>query len=127
MAVSDQKILPDEYDCGTSVATGDLVYINSGGLLQKARSNGIATMPAIGIVTGKLSATICLIQPVKLQSGLAGIVNKKRYFVSSTVAGAFQDSPPVGSSEVIQNVGIGIGTTKRQVFVDPTSIIIRNA
>ena len=126
MAISDQKIIPDEYDCGVSVAVDDLVYVNSGGLLQKAKASSLSTMPAIGIVIRKAGSGKCIIDSFILQTGLSGIVNRKRYFVSATVAGAFQDTPPIGSGEILQKVGTGIGTTKRQVHIDPTNFIIRN-
>jgi len=96
----------------TALTKGQIVYISghSGNKpeVSLARSDSSSTMPAFGFVQSDISAEG---EGYVVSSGLfKGIDTNTNYaegdtlYVSSTTAGAFQNTPPTGSS-LIQNIG----------------------
>lgn len=126
MAIAEQVFIHPVFDCDAGVGEFDLVYVSSTGVLKKAQSDDLATMPAIGWVSKKISDTKCQLSRDLLVDDLTGVVNKKSYYVSEDVAGAVQDTEPVATGAVMQKVGTGIGTTKIYGQVDATNYVIRN-
>lgn len=112
------------YNCDSSVQVGDFIAIGPGGDLILAKANGLNTMPSIGIVISKSSATQCKITDDFLEEGLTGIINRKKYFISIVNAGKLQESVPQAPN-ILQPVAQGLGTTKRKVSIDPTVFIVR--
>jgi hypothetical protein len=112
--------------CDTSVEVGDYVYIRPDEVLDKAKGDSIATMPAIGKVTKKISSTECEISDDLIDQDYTGIMAKQSIFISDTVAGQIQSFPPTMSGHVSQNVGIGLSSTKIKVKIDPSNILIRS-
>lgn len=126
MAVAQQLEINPVFDCDTTVEEFDLVYVSAAGVLKKAKADSPSTMPAIGWVEKKLSDTKCQISRDLLISGLTGVTNKAKYYVSEGVAGAVQEDVPTDTGTVMQKVGQGIGTTKIYGQVDSTNYVIRN-
>jgi hypothetical protein len=96
----------------TALTKGQIVYISghSGNKpeVSLARSDSSATMPAFGFVQNDISAEA---EGYVVYSGLfKGIDTNAEYsegdtlYVSSSTAGEFQNTPPVGSN-LIQNIG----------------------
>src|SRR5690349_7549003 len=48
--------------CDSTVAVGDVVYVNGSGVAIKAIASGVSTSNVVGIVTDKASATSCTLQ-----------------------------------------------------------------
>ena len=97
---------------GENLGKGDVVYVSgaSGNTpeVSKAQSNSTTTMPAIGIAKQTINSGNT--GYIVVQGLLTGI-DTSTYsegdvlYVSSTVAGAFQNTAPAGESNRIQNVG----------------------
>ena len=96
----------------TALTKGQIVYISgySGNKpeVSLAQSNSSSTMPAFGFVQNDIAAEA---EGYVVYSGLfKGIDTNTNYsegdtlYVSSTVAGSFQNTPPTGSN-LIQNIG----------------------
>ena len=101
-----------EVIAGENLSKGDVVYVSgsSGNTpeVSKARANSTNTMPAVGICEQTINSGNTGF--IVVQGLLTGI-NTSTYsegdvlYVSSSVAGAFQNTAPTGESNRIQNVG----------------------
>ena len=128
MAVSNQIVPPssltDVHDCNSSVEVEDLVYIDSLGILRKAKADDPSTMPAIGIVSQKISPTKCFIAKSFTALTYTGVTPRDVFFVSETNAGEVQDTVPSTPGRVWQNVGMGLNSNKIHISVDLTGVIL---
>ena len=111
--------------CETTVSVGDYVYIQPDGVLDKAIASDITTMPAIGKVSSKPSANVCIVSDKLIDSDYTGVTPKGQMFVSGSVAGTIEDVPPAGANVVIQQVGIGLSNEQVLVDIDASNIVIR--
>lgn len=50
------------YTCTASESVGDVVFINSSGLAERADADDLATLPAIGMISAKDGDTSCTVQ-----------------------------------------------------------------
>lgn len=112
--------------CNGNVEVGDYVYIRPDGVLDKAQSNSLSTMPAIGKVTKKPTSTECIITDKLIDEDYTGVIPRDNFFISSIEAGELQTDTPVSASYVIQQVGYGLSSDKIWVDIDPTNIVIRS-
>jgi hypothetical protein len=133
----------------TALTKGQIVYISghSGNKpeVSLARSDSASTMPAFGFVQADIAAEA---EGYVVYSGLfKGMDTNAAYsegdtlYVSSTTAGGFENTPPTGSSNLIQNIGKivksdaingeilvgGAGRTNAPSNLDQGKIFIGNA
>lgn len=106
--------------CDPTVVIGDWVTLKSGKAI-KAQANSFDTMPVIGYVISKDEITLASV----ITEGwvvLSGLVGGKEYFISPTIAGSIQNTPPVNPGEIVQKVGTAQDTTNFYIDVDSTII-----
>lgn len=104
--------------CNVNVAAGNWVVMKNG-ILERAQSDNLGNLPAIGIVISKPTnntATVVTEGWIDL-SGLSG---GKEYYISASVPGGMQDN--AGSVNIVQKVGTAYTDTKFYVDVDSTLI-----
>jgi len=89
----------------SAVVVGDAVKMTAGTAFQ-AQADVVANSNVMGIVEEISSGPdLCNIRVTgKSKAVFAGLDTTKDYFLSSTTAGAFQTTPPVGSGEVVLRV-----------------------
>jgi hypothetical protein len=112
--------------CDGSVEVGDYVYIRPDGVLDRAQSNSLDTMPAIGKVLKKPTSSECIITDKLIDEDYTGIIPRQEFFISSSLAGDIQTSPPVSSNYVAQLIGYGFSSEKIWIDIDPTNLIVRS-
>lgn len=100
-------------DCIADVQVNMLVYIGPDGIARPARADSIATMPARFFVTGKPTTGTCSVTKAILKSITNDTAAGKTLFVSETVAGGIQITPPTEPGSVLQPVGEGLSSDKR--------------
>lgn len=96
--------------CDSSVAVGDVVYVN-GTTLFPAIATSYQTSLVVGIVTSKTGSSTCDIATTGPTNALSGLDTSKKYFLSETTAGALQTTPPTLSGSYVIQVGKPIATT----------------
>lgn len=116
---SDEFPLRFDAGCPAYVAIDDLVYVTGpsiAGLVQVDRVDitNSATMPAIGIVTEKVTTTRCKVVVVGEVNPSITLTPGKRYFASST--GAITVTVPTpsgpGAQAMVQAIGYAIDTDR---------------
>jgi hypothetical protein len=119
--ISDFKLL----DCEAGLQVGDYVYIKNNSKLDKAKSDSIHTMPAVGIVKRLAPNNKCLISQTSLENGYSGLTARQKVFISPTEAGKITTSPPNSPSFILQCVGEARSEDEVLVSIDPSNYIIR--
>jgi hypothetical protein len=105
-------------DCPSTVAVDDLVYVTGPEVSDVVQVDTVdvsdsATMPAIGIVTEKFTATTCHVVTMGEVTPALSLTPGKRYFVSSTGTLTLSvPSPPSGNRQMVQVVGYAIATNR---------------
>jgi hypothetical protein len=112
--------------CDASVDVGDYVYIRADGVLDLAKADDISTMPAIGKVLKKPTSNECIITDKLIDEDYTGVLPRQQFFISTTVAGDVQTTPPVSPNYVAQLIGFGFADDKIWVDIDPTNLVIRS-
>lgn len=124
--------LPDELDAlreviatedtPTTVVANDLlcdatVYVGAavriiGGVIHNAQANSVANSRVLGFCISKSTPTLCDVA-LAGQTGdvLVGLNIAQDYFLSSTVAGGLQTSPPGASGHVVALLGRPLSAT----------------
>ena len=107
------EIDPDAetYNCPAGVAVLDAVYLNGTDNVDKALASGAATMPVIGIVTTKRTATTCVVVSSDSVAGFVGLTPDVPYYASPGVAGGITATPPVTAGQVVQQAGFARSST----------------
>lgn len=98
------------YTCPGTVAVNDAVYLSGAGSVDKASNAGAASVPAIGLVTSKPTATTCVVQASGKVSGLVGLTAGAYYYLGA--AGAISTAVPTSSGEQVQLIGYAPSTTE---------------
>ena len=96
--------------CDSSVAVGDVVYVN-GSTVEKASALNYQQSLAVGIVVNKPGATTCDIATTGPVNVLSGLDTSKKYFLSETTPGALQTTPPTTSGAYVVQIGKPIANT----------------
>lgn len=92
--------------CDASVYIGSLVRMDGTGTSHNALADNIATSNVIGIVESKPSSLFCNIRVTGLSDEiLTGLDVTKIYFLSNTVPGGMQLTPPMPSGHVSLTIG----------------------
>lgn len=93
--------------CTASVLVGDVVAIDSSGVLYRAQAD--ATRSVIGICEEKTSLTTCHVRITGLTSPMySGLVPGTRYFLSESSPGQLTDILPSGSGSVVYLIGVAV-------------------
>ena len=92
--------------CAETVAVGDCVY-SLGASVDTSDPSDIDTMPSIGVVVTKLTATTCKVQLSGILKNLSGLTPNKQVFVAPD--GTLTDTVP--TSGLVQFMGIAIDAT----------------
>jgi hypothetical protein len=102
--VPEIEVLEVAWACPATVVVRDVVYQTGANSVDKALANVIATMPAVGVVRAKPTATTCIIARSGEVPGYT-LTADSYYFVSAAAAGAITATPPNTSGSVVQQVG----------------------
>lgn len=97
--------------CAANTVLGDAVYVFTDGTLRKANASSINTAKVIGFIDTKQSSTSCTITLSGVITVISGLTPGKAYFLSD-VAGGIQDFPPIGSGNVVTQVGIALSSSQ---------------
>jgi hypothetical protein len=116
--VAEAGMIVDTVACNADVAVGDAVALE-GEIAVKALATSLSTMPAVGIVVEKPSATTCKINTEGFQD-FSGLVAGDTYYVSETTAGAITNTPPSTPGSYQQTIGVAHTPTKLYVAIDYT-------
>lgn len=111
------------YDCPAAVAVGDAVYLTATGTVDRARANALATMPVVGVVQSKPSATTCLVQTGDALGGYAGLTVDAFYYASPTTPGALTATVPTTIGQVVQQVGFARTATTLVVSLGDVTVL----
>jgi hypothetical protein len=122
--ISNNDLLPS-HPCDPSVEVGDYVYIRHDSVLDKAKSDSISTMPAIGKVI-LIKNGEAVIDNKLVDKDYTSIVPRESFFISSSNAGELQNFAPVSPNYISQLVGYGLSTEKILINIDPTNLVIRS-
>jgi hypothetical protein len=99
--------------CDSSVYIGAWVRMDGTGTAFNAIASSSATANIIGICESKSSATLCNIRVGGVSLALyAGLDPTKDYFLSPSVAGGMQTTPPSASGQVMIKLGQPFSATQ---------------
>lgn len=110
MGIGIRQNLPYMFvmDCEPNVEVNDFVYKQDAGVVGRALSASIATMPAIGYVIKKVGTKAYITRQV-VEKDILNIEAAKNYFISETEAGKLQDfAPNPRSGKIAQKVAEGL-------------------
>lgn len=102
--IPEIEVLETEWSCPATVSLRDTVYQTGASSVDKARANAAGTMPAVGVVRAKPTATTCIIARSGEVPGFT-LAADTYYYVSASTAGAITNIPPSTSGNLIQQVG----------------------
>ena len=103
--IPDIEVLETEWNCPASVVVKDVVYQTGASSVDKARADSVLTMPTIGVVISKPTATTCIINRSGEISGFGILIADLYYYVDPSTAGTITSTPPNTSGHVVQQVG----------------------
>jgi hypothetical protein len=99
-------IVLTDITCDSSVFVGAFVRMDSSGVALNALADSMANSNVIGLVESKQSSTKCTLRLSGKSNELyTGLDPTKDYYLSTTLAGQLQDTPPVASGTVMLKVG----------------------
>lgn len=102
--IPEIEVLETEWNCTVTEAVRDVVYESAANTARQANASSSATMPAIGFILNKPTATACVIARSGEVDGFVGLSVGSTYYVDTT-NGQIVTSPPTGSNRVVQRVG----------------------
>jgi len=111
------------YDCPVTVSLRDSVYLVSDDAVDQADATSLATMPVIGMVRLKPTATSCVVQYAGELDGFSGLIAGSTYY-QDLVSGDITDTPPSSPGEVLQRLGFAKSSGTLVVQVDRDIIVI---
>lgn len=110
------------YTCGAGVAVGEWVYVSGADTVTEADATALATMPSIGRVVYKPTATTCYVKnygyayDAAANAGFGDAwVAGEEYFVSETAGQITITAPPVWP----QFVGVAASTQRFKILIGP--------
>lgn len=108
ITMPDSEVLADGLTCDTGVTIGSVVYMDAS-LLKPGDATDISTARVIGVVV-KEDSVFCGIRQVGPVTAYTGLVPGNKYFLSTSVPGGLQATPPTGSGEVVHSIGIAVSS-----------------
>jgi len=97
------------YTCDTGVAVGEFVYFSGANTIDESENTNPLTVPAIGVVVNKPTATSCFLAHEGEVDGFTGLTSGAIYYLAAT--GGVSTTAPTTLGNVVQRVGIAINTT----------------
>jgi len=123
---------PITSDCLVTDVVGNFVYITGDRIesalqIETVNIEDLAKMPAIGIITEKLSSTKCRLQTSGIVEGvLSGLTPQERYYIGTDgKATATPPEPGAGETFYIQYVGIAIASNA--LYLDIAKVPIKRS
>lgn len=110
------------YNCDVSVNIGDVVYLSSPDLIDKADADDILKQPLIGIVQSKNSLIEAIVLYTGELTGFVGLIPGSTYFLSK-ISGQFTTDPPLDEGAIVQKVGFAKNSTTLVVLIDRDYIV----
>lgn len=107
------------YDCPSTVAVADSVYLSGSNAVDRADSASAATCDAIGFVMSKPTTTTAVIRSAGQAGVFSGLVPNERYFVGSS--GGITATPP--SVGAVKRVGRAVTTTVMNIEMHPLVVL----
>lgn len=121
---STTGIILENVPCDATVFVGAAVYMD-GGTAKNALADDRATSNVVGLVESKQSATVCTVRVSGLTIAMfVGLDETKNYYLSDTVPGEIQTTPPTAAGHVLVRVGQPFSAT--EFVVNKGVITIRN-
>lgn len=115
---TEATVIDTLYTAGENLTAGDVVYISAANTISKAKADALTTATAIGFATDTvLSAAGVHCRSAGVITGLTGLTAGARQFLSPATAGAITETLPVGSGNVIIQVGYAKNTTDVQIQI----------
>lgn len=108
---SDSNILTNQLT-DPSVNVGDAVRKNGSGTIIQAIANNETNGNMLGFVTFKGSSTSATIQTAGIMTVLSGLTENAEYWLSDSVAGAIQLTPPTANGSVQVSAGQALSSTQ---------------
>ncbi len=101
------------YTCASTDSVGDAVYLSTADTVALANSGAEATMPAIGLISEKVTSTTCRVRGYGDLSGLSGFTADREYFISTSgsTGSTLTLTAPTTDGQVVQSVGFSRNTT----------------
>lgn len=99
-----------DFLCSASEQVGDLVYVSSSKTVSQADASVLSKVDVIGHVIAKTSDTECTISTAAGPVSSSGLTPGIRLYLSDTTPGGIAQTPPGGSSIVVE-VGIANSAT----------------
>jgi hypothetical protein len=100
------------YSCPSTVEVNDFVYASNDDTVDKAQADALPKAHAIGVVIEKPSSTQARVQSFSRVGGFSGLTAGQPVWLSEAVAGAITQTPPTGSGEWLQMVGMAVASDK---------------
>lgn len=98
-------VIPD-VPCDSSVYVGACVRMTGAGLAVNAVADSLENSMVIGIVDSKTTATECIIRVANVTLDVfTGLDVSKEYYLSDTVAGGIQTTPPTATGHILLRIG----------------------
>lgn len=105
------------YSCLAGVAVREWVYVSGVDTVAEAQANALATMPSIGVVVYKPSATTCYVKQYGyVYDAAGGWATGQEYWVSAAVAGAITTVMPVVWPQM---AGVAASTQRFKILLGP--------
>ncbi|HOR65973.1 MAG TPA: hypothetical protein PLE18_14050, partial [Candidatus Sumerlaeota bacterium] len=110
---------------GENLVFGEVCYAKSDGKYWKANGASADTMPAVVMAAGTISASSAgsfLLRGYARNDSWSALTIGGQVWVSAGSAGAFTQTQPAGSGNLVQN--IGYATAAKTIYFDPERTII---
>jgi hypothetical protein len=116
--------LTSAFTAGEALSIWNVVYINASSKLAKANGSAVATMPVIALTTATVdnnAVGVFLTYGYARNDAWTWTINGNIY-VSAATAGLMTQTPPAGSGNQVQLVGIAI--TQDIIMFNPNSMLL---
>ncbi len=98
------EVLESIWSCTATEQVLDLVFESSSNTVSRSNATSLATMPVIGMIINKPTATTCIIATSGEIPGIGGLTPDRAYY-ADIVNGGITLSIPATSGAVVQSVG----------------------
>jgi hypothetical protein len=102
--VPNIEVLENPWNCTAGESVLDVVYQSASSTVRQANATSTLTMPAVGIIIAKPTATTCIIARSGEVPGFGSLTADRAYYVDTT-NGAITSTPPNAGNNVVQVVG----------------------
>lgn len=111
--------VPAPYTCPSGAVVGDVVYISADDTVALASAASIATGPAFGMISSKLTSTTCTVTRTDDVGGFVGLIANQSYYLDRTNPGKIIASVTgYANPNFTQRVGTARNSTTLSVKID---------